>query len=283
MTTTTKADPHSVATLLKFGYALQTSGLDVRIQTRAGQMPEVAVTAHARGLAVTLEERGDDKHARIEGLGVFPLIDIEMTVWCVKASRSGAGRRCRVLFDIGGTTLRRGDTVYGYPGRYPTDGFIATEVVAVAGSVVPQAPSVLVPAVHLRNTSVDFGFERIDRFLVLEGAVREAERLLAPFWDDKGPVKEALTSLRDALRCPVPRKGERVRFVEAYEVYPHASIRTGEYGTVEEVDGDTIGVKLDSTHEGLAEWENAVVFSTDTDTYHLFYLHCACERPGARS
>lgn len=52
--------------------------------------------------------------------------------------------------------------------------------------------------------------------------------------------------------------GQRVTFTRDIHRYPCAIITAGETGTVSEISSDVYAVTLDTIHEGLAEWDNAV-------------------------
>ena len=57
------------------------------------------------------------------------------------------------------------------------------------------------------------------------------------------------------------KPGERVRFAESYDNYPHVFVVAGETGTVATNDLNEKGdlwIKLDNVHDGLAAWENEV-------------------------
>lgn len=57
--------------------------------------------------------------------------------------------------------------------------------------------------------------------------------------------------------------GARLRFVNYVDRYPHAQIQPGETGTVSEITDALIAVRMDRRHEGLAEWENCILWERD--------------------
>jgi hypothetical protein len=60
---------------------------------------------------------------------------------------------------------------------------------------------------------------------------------------------------------PFPKKGTRVRIINAIERYPHFIASVGLTGIVDEVDDDIFGVLMDEPLEGChdTEWENVVI------------------------
>lgn len=52
------------------------------------------------------------------------------------------------------------------------------------------------------------------------------------------------------------RIGQKVEFIEEWDIFPHALIKIGETGTVSSIDNDEVWVKLDKVHDALDYWEN---------------------------
>jgi hypothetical protein len=57
--------------------------------------------------------------------------------------------------------------------------------------------------------------------------------------------------------------GQRVVFIEEYDIFPHAKVKKGEIGTISHSYEDELFVRLDNKHEGLSEWENEAQFCMD--------------------
>ena len=54
--------------------------------------------------------------------------------------------------------------------------------------------------------------------------------------------------------------GNRVRFTQEIERYPHALVKAGEYGTITGVYGGFVCVRLHNHHDGLKDWDNELHF-----------------------
>jgi hypothetical protein len=71
--------------------------------------------------------------------------------------------------------------------------------------------------------------------------------------------------------------GDRVRFTEAWDIYPHVDVREGEWGTIthfdmfaQHEDDEFLKVKMDEYHDALDDWDNEVIFyNADMFTYPL--------------
>ena len=84
----------------------------------------------------------------------------------------------------------------------------------------------------------------------------------------------------------LPQVGTRVTFVRPVGRYPHAWIAPGEKGTVRMVEraaeegAETfIEVAMDAHHEGLAEWDNAIIWSESMENLDAFFQDCTEEEP----
>ncbi len=55
-------------------------------------------------------------------------------------------------------------------------------------------------------------------------------------------------------------KGQRVKLLDNEERYPHAFVLRGEEGTVTEVAETHVYITLDTTYDGLTEWDNELHF-----------------------
>jgi len=68
------------------------------------------------------------------------------------------------------------------------------------------------------------------------------------------------------------RKGQRVEFLQDWEVFPHFNVDKGEKGTVDVVQTDLISIKLDKEKDGAETWDNCVHFYKDEDEKNFDYV-----------
>jgi len=59
------------------------------------------------------------------------------------------------------------------------------------------------------------------------------------------------------------KEGQKVKFIECWDVFPNGSVKKGETGKITVVDSEMISVKLDIHHSWLDYWGNEVHFYTD--------------------
>lgn len=61
----------------------------------------------------------------------------------------------------------------------------------------------------------------------------------------------------------LPKVGDRYVLSREVDRYPHALIAAGSAGIIVSADKEAIDLKLDEHHEGLEEWDNALVWYSD--------------------
>ena len=65
--------------------------------------------------------------------------------------------------------------------------------------------------------------------------------------------------------------GDKIKFTEEWDAYPHAIVRKGMQGKVDEINDEMISFKMDETIEGLEEWDNCVHIYSDLEENGIFF------------
>lgn len=59
------------------------------------------------------------------------------------------------------------------------------------------------------------------------------------------------------------KNGQRVKFIDPYDVYPHFVVERGATGTVTYANDEMVSVKMDAPISGAEEWNNEVMFYSE--------------------
>jgi hypothetical protein len=78
------------------------------------------------------------------------------------------------------------------------------------------------------------------------------------YWGVKG---DTYAEPREGMKV-----GDRVEFIERFDIFPHDFVKKGEKGTVSVNDDEVLAIKLDKHHEDLETWDNEAHFYWKCET-----------------